>query len=209
MVTAMVTKQGSVGAVVKVVDNGADTDNWNLVVTGDGFTSSELTDFSAAVDDLPTQPPFNSSVVWNLINIYRIEVTSTDSGTDNPNCDGTKVTTYFDSTLCGDGKNARTMGIDAQRVKDTADDKVPEWDALLVLVNTTVRGGTTVNGVAVRTLSDDVNEGACMSWAMPRSAWPMSTRTSPVATPGRSATTATPAASPLSRTSPPTPIWPR
>jgi IgA Peptidase M64 len=159
----MGVSDGSVDAVVKVVDNGSDTENWNLVITGDGFTRSELGDFSAAVDDLvaymQTQPPFDSSIIWTRINIYRIDVASDESGTDNPDCDGTTVATYFDSTLCSNGKDARLMRIDAQLAKDTADDQTPDWDALLVLVNTTVRGGTTIDGVAVRTLSSDVNEG--------------------------------------------------
>src|SRR2546423_12077908 len=100
----MGVSDGSVGAVVKVVDNGSDTENWNLAITGDGFTLSELGDFSAAVDGLvaymQTQPPFDSSIIWTRINIYRIDVTSDESGTDKPNCDGTAGGNYFRFTPC-------------------------------------------------------------------------------------------------------------
>jgi len=158
----MGVSDGSVVGIVKVIDNGPDTDNWNLVITGDGFVQDELSDFATAVDTLvtfmQTQSPFDNALVWSMINIYRLDVASNESGTDNINCASTTVATYFDSTICANGV-ARTMRIDAQLVKDTADDQLPDWDALLVMVNTTDRGGTTLGGVAIRTLSSDVNEG--------------------------------------------------
>jgi IgA Peptidase M64 len=154
----MGVNDGSVSATVKLVDNGPDEDKWNLVITGDGFTLDELDDFVGVVDDfvayLQTVSPFTGSVTWEKVNVHRIDVVSNESGADSPNCDGTLVDTYFDATFCAN--NERTLVVDETLVIETANDQVPEWDALLVFVNSEEYGGAARGGVAAasRSLSE-------------------------------------------------------
>jgi IgA Peptidase M64 len=159
----MGTSDGGVVATVKVLDHGPDAQNWNLVITGDGFTLNELGSFVTVVDDfvsfLQTQVPFNGAYTWDKVNVHRIDVRSDESGADNPNCDGTTVATYFDTEFCVNGVE-RLLAGDETLAIDTANVEVPEWDALLVFVNSAVRGGQTRGGVAFRSLSADVNNGA-------------------------------------------------
>lgn len=85
----MTTSDGYVGAKAKVVDHGSDVDRWCLVVVGDGYRSTELgkyrTDVEGFLDRLRATPPFDE--MWCAINVYRIDVISTDTGADEPaNC---------------------------------------------------------------------------------------------------------------------------
>jgi hypothetical protein len=135
---------GTVLGTTKLIDHGPDEDKWNLVITGDGFKSVELATFQSTVDSfvifLQTQSPFSGTLTWDKVNVHRIDVESTDSGADNPNCDGTLVDTYFDVEFCVGGTD-RVMLVNETLVQDTANLQVPEWDALLVFVNSTVYGG--------------------------------------------------------------------
>lgn len=152
---------GGVVATVKVVDHGPDDQKWNLVVTGDGFTLAELGDFASVVDGfvafLQTAEanPLSASLTWNLVNVHRIDVVSDESGADSPNCDGTAVATYYDSEFCVGGID-RALFVDEFVAIDTANSEVPEWDAVLVIVNSTTYGGaSTLSGdVAAASLYD-------------------------------------------------------
>jgi hypothetical protein len=158
----MTTANGGVVTTVKVVDHGPDEFKWNLVVTGDGFTLNELGDFLAVVDDFvaylqtPDANPISSPLTWDCVNVHRIDVVSDESGADNPDCDGTLVATYFDAALCVNGV-PRVLVVDQQLVIDTADAEVPEWDVVLVLVNSTAYGvgapAGTGGGLAAATLT--------------------------------------------------------
>jgi hypothetical protein len=151
----MGTSDGTVLGPTKVVDHGPDQDKWNLVIAGDGFTSAELPAFEAVVDDfvafLQGVSPFNGALTWDWINVHRLDVESDESGADNPGCDGTLVDTYFDAEFCVNGID-RTVVVDENIVIDEATTHVPEWDALLVFVNSTATGGTARGGVAVDSL---------------------------------------------------------
>src|SRR4051812_21129520 len=101
----MGASDGYVAGTTKIVDHGPDTARWNLVVIGDGYRASELTTYHTHVqnfiNELRTTPPYNE--MFCGINVYRIDVVSTDSGADDPGCaGGTAVTanTYFDATFC-------------------------------------------------------------------------------------------------------------
>jgi hypothetical protein len=50
--------------------------------------------------------------------------------------------TYFDATFCGDGRNRRLLVVDDATAEVVATDQVPDWDAVLVIVNSTVYGGS-------------------------------------------------------------------
>jgi hypothetical protein len=149
----MGTANGTVIGSTKVVDHGPNEDKWCLVITGDGFTSAEIGAFASAVDDHVTylQAHLTGSLNWDKVNIIRLDVASDESGADNTNCDGTTVDTYFDAECCVNGID-RTLVVDETIVIDTANREFPEWDALLVLVNTTAYGGATRGGVAAASL---------------------------------------------------------
>ena len=148
----MGTSDGSVIGTTKVVDHGADTERWNLVVLGDGFTAAEQTDYGTAVTDvvakLQSIRPFDD--LWSRINVHRVDVQSNQSGADNPaDCpDGsapaggaTSAATFFDAAYCNSGIR-RLLIVDAALVVTTANAQVPDWDAILVVVNHTEYGGS-------------------------------------------------------------------
>ena len=84
---------GTVLGKTKIVDNGSPAERSNLVLVGDGYRASEMSTYHTHaqefVDALFAEPPFNDTYFfgWRLsdaINVYRIDVTSTDSGADDP-----------------------------------------------------------------------------------------------------------------------------
>ena len=101
----MSAADGYVLTTTKVVDHGPDTSRWNLVVIGDGYQASEITQYHTDVQNFlnvfRVTPPFNE--LFAGVNVYRIDVVSNESGADIPACaGGTPVTrnTYFDATFC-------------------------------------------------------------------------------------------------------------
>ena len=150
----MTTADGNIVGIDIVVNHGLPSYRWNLVVLGDGYRTSELIkyryDVQNFIDKLKDTKPFDE--LWNAINIYRIDVSSTDSGAKDPvACGGTGATpaTYFDATFCVNGIQ-RLLIVNNTTAIQVASDRVPEWDMILVLVNSTVYGGS---GGAVATSS--------------------------------------------------------
>ncbi|MFN2495592.1 MAG: M64 family metallopeptidase [Pseudonocardiaceae bacterium] len=150
----MTTSDGSVLGTTKIVDNGPPSRRWNLVVLGDGYQAGQMaqyaTDVQGLVDALFATAPFDR--LRNAINVYRVNVTSTDSGADDPAaCGGSGVTarTYFDASFCNNGIR-RLLLVNNSTVINTANAQVPQWTVLMVVVNSTVYGGA---GGAVATLS--------------------------------------------------------
>ena len=101
----MSASDGYVVGVTKVVDHGPESSRWDLVIVGDGYRASELTNYhthvQSFIDQLRTTPPFNE--LFCGINVHRIDVVSTDSGADDPGCGGNPAVTaktYFDATFC-------------------------------------------------------------------------------------------------------------
>lgn len=149
----MGVNDGTVVGTTKVVDHGPDEDKWCLVISGDGFTSSEMGAFETAVDDFVVflETRLTGALNWEKVNVIRLDVESDESGGDNPSCDGTTVDTYFDAEFCVSGID-RTLVIDEAIMIDTANTEFPEWDALLVFVNSTTYGGAARGGVAAASL---------------------------------------------------------
>ncbi len=142
---------GSVIGLTKLVDAGLPSVRWNLVIVSDGYQASEMaqfaTDAQAVVDRLFLEPPFDQPELACAINVYRLDVTSTDSGADKPNCDdgagtNTFVNTYFDATFCSGGDTQRALGGNNALAQDTVEAWLPEWHQILVVVNDPERGGT-------------------------------------------------------------------
>src|SRR5687767_13873156 len=133
----MTTSDGQVLDVTTVVDHGPSSLRWNMVVMGDGYRSTELSKYSTDVETfinaIKNTKPFDE--LFNAINIHRVNVTSIDSGADDPvTCGGNGATprTYFDATFCGLGIGIRRLLVvnDSTAIQ-VANSRVPEWDMIL------------------------------------------------------------------------------
>lgn len=145
----MSAADGTVVGTTKIVDHGADSARWCLVVLSDGYQTAELPTFHADaasfVEKLFTTSPFTE--MWCAINVYRVDVSSTDSGADSPAAcadgsvgSGVAAATFFDSTFCTAGTRRLLAGNQGLALL-TAQAQVPEADATVVIVNSTEYGG--------------------------------------------------------------------
>lgn len=153
---------GTVIGVTTVLDQGAESNQWNLVIMGDGYTSSDQSNFSGDVNSFLARfadaAPFSDAFIWSRINVYRLDVHSDESGADNPVvcADGSPAlggqsgtaSTYFDATYCTGGLRRR-LTVDTALAITTADAWVPDWDAILIIVNHVERGGSGAPDVAI------------------------------------------------------------
>ena len=156
----MSASDGYVVGVTKVVDHGPESSRWDLVIVGDGYRASELTNYhthvQSFIDQLRTTPPFNE--LFCGINVHRIDVVSTDSGADDPGCGGNPAVTantYFDATFCSMFAGSpleRLLTIDDGLALSVANTYVPLKNQVLCIVNSTKYGGS---GGTVATCSVD------------------------------------------------------
>jgi uncharacterized membrane protein YgcG len=162
----MGTTDGLVIGMTTILNNGPNNQRFNIVITGDGFqnTTTDQAAFDARCQDIINEfrrePWFGQGLLAG-INIHRVNVGSTDQGADDPaTCaDGSTATavavnTYFDSTFCTAAAR-RCLGADWDLVRDTISGQLPEWHAVVVLVNTTQRGGCASGNVFATALSAD------------------------------------------------------
>src|SRR6202140_3761035 len=150
----MGTSDGSVLGTTKIVDNGPATQRWNLVILSEGYRSTEMaqfaTDAQQFANTLFATPPFDR--LRTAINIYRVDVTSTDSGAKDPVvCGGTGANphTYFDASFCINNIR-RLLVANNATVLSVVGAQVPQWHMAMVAVNSNVYGGS---GGAVATFS--------------------------------------------------------
>ena len=129
-----------------LVDHGSPSRRFNLVIVSEGYQTSELGSFADAaqqfVDFLFSTPPFDK--IQCAFNIYRIDVSSTESGADDPSAcggDGSVKATRFDASFCNGGIR-RLLCVDSLAVIDVVESAVPEWHQILVIVNSSVYGGS-------------------------------------------------------------------
>lgn len=147
---------GTVVGATKIVDNGPDADNWNLVMVGDGYPAgSPQTWFADWVTEfiiqLQATSPFGGSVTWARVNVYRVDVESDESGAIDPAvcADGTlpfagvvtNAASYFDAEYCSAGIR-RALVVDSASVMLEVGALVPDWEAIIVAVNHREPGGT-------------------------------------------------------------------
>jgi hypothetical protein len=159
--SAMTIADGQIVGTTKIVDNGPASQRWNIAIMGDGYQAAQLgqyaTDVQAIVNTFLATPPFDA--LRPGINVFRIDVSSTDSGAADPvACGGTGAAphTYFDSRFCGDGQIRRLVVANNQTALATAAAQVPQFHLAIVLVNSTIYGGSggqvavlsTANGAA-------------------------------------------------------------
>ncbi|WP_375767157.1 M64 family metallopeptidase [Archangium gephyra] len=142
----MGVSDGSILGTSKILDNGPASERWNLVILGDGYQQGQMQQYADNVTDfvnaLFAMPPFNT--LRAAINIYRVDVASTDSGADDPAaCGGSGATpsTFFDATFCVNGIR-RLLVVNNGTAITVANAQVPEWHVLLVVVNSTEYGGS-------------------------------------------------------------------
>ena len=157
----MGTSDGTVLGTTKIVDNGPDSARFNLVLMGDGYQRAQLAQFASDaqsfVNALFAAAPFDS--LSGSINVHRVDVASTDSGADDPTaCGGTGAVanTYFDASFCNSGAR-RALVVNTGTAISVANAQVPQHHAVMVIVNSTVYGGTG-GQVACFSLAPGANE---------------------------------------------------
>jgi hypothetical protein len=146
----MSASDGYVVGKTKVVDHGPDNARWNLVIIGDGYRASELAQYHTDVQNflttLRTTPPFDE--LFCGINVYRVDVVSTDSGADDPGCAGgapTTANTYFDATFCtlfAGSPLDRLLSVNDSLALTVASAQVPLRHQVLCIVNSSKYGGS-------------------------------------------------------------------
>jgi hypothetical protein len=143
----MSKSDGSVIGTTQILNNGSPIYRFNIVLLSDGYQSSQLGQYAADaqsfVNRLSRTPPFH--LMMNSINVFRVDVSSIDSGVDDPTeCGGTGATarTYFDATLCSYGKIQRLCGVNTATALEVASAQVPHYNLAVVLVNSPIFGGS-------------------------------------------------------------------
>lgn len=134
---------------------------FNVVILADGFTASQQNAFDRActafVAAFFKTAPFDAAK--RAINIFRINVASTDSGADDPKqAGGTGATarTYFDARF-GENNIRRLLVCNNSTALQVAAKQVPEFTVVLVTVNSRVYGGSG-GPVATFSLADGASE---------------------------------------------------
>ena len=131
--------------------NGPRSKMINLVILPDGYTSAELskfqTDATTFMNSFMLESPFTE--YKNYFNVYTIKVPSKQSGAKHPHtaadC-GSDVTVlnpdnYFQSSFDTNGID-RLLYYNYNIVNTTLINNFPQWDIVLVLVNSTKYGGS-------------------------------------------------------------------
>ena len=146
----MSANDGYVVGTTKIVDHGPDNARWNLVIIGDGYRATELTQYHTDVQNFLTTfraaTPFDE--LFSGINVHRVDVVSTDSGADDPGCAGgaaTTADTYFDATFCtvfAGSPMDRLLSVDTTLAMSVATAQVPLRHQVLCIVNSSKYGGS-------------------------------------------------------------------
>jgi hypothetical protein len=142
----MTTADGTIIGMTQVSGSAPRNRAFNIVMLAEGFTAAEQTAFDTACTAFDTAfratPPFTD--LSPAINVFRVNVSSTDSGADDPTATGgTGATprTYFDATF-GSGGIRRLLVCNQTTALSVAAAQVPEFTTVLVVVNSTVYGGS-------------------------------------------------------------------
>ncbi|HEY6659852.1 MAG TPA: M64 family metallopeptidase [Pyrinomonadaceae bacterium] len=150
----MGTSDGQVLGSTKIIDAGPAEKRWNVVIVSEGYRSEEMaqfaTDAQQFADALLAAAPFDR--LRPAINIYRVDVTSKESGARDPKkCGGTgaKPRTYFDASFCTNDIRRLLVAKNSQVLK-VAGKQVPQWHMAFLVVNSPISGGS---GGAVATFS--------------------------------------------------------
>ena len=142
----MTTSDGTVQGATQIFGSAPRNRAFSIVLLADGFTAAQQTDFNNAcnafVTALRATPPYDA--LSPAINVWRVNVTSTDSGADDPvggGGTGATARTYFDSSFGGNNIR-RLLVCNGTTVLVTAAAQVPEFSVAIVVVNSTIYGGS-------------------------------------------------------------------
>lgn len=148
LVASLQALQAQVATLHSVGSTGLRSQRLNMVFLSEGFTQAELNNgkfadsVDAVVDYLFSKEPWNR--YRSYFNIFRIEIASNESGTDNPYA----VPSYSRDTYFGSGFHPvidRLLVISSQgssRANTLLATHVPEYDIPIVLVNDATYGGS-------------------------------------------------------------------
>lgn len=143
----MGTSDGVVKGLFPIAGDGLPKQRWNVVIVSEGYREDELpqfkTDAQQFADILLATAPFDS--LRKGINIYRVDVTSKESGARDPaSCKGgtgAKPKTYFDASFCNGG-NRRLLMANNGRVRSVVHKLLPQSHMILLAVNSPIYGGS-------------------------------------------------------------------
>jgi len=137
---------GEVLGVKRIVEAGPPEQRWNAVIVSEGYRKDEMdqfaTDAGHFAEALLAAAPFDR--LRAAINIFRVDVTSTESGAKDPKkCNGTgaKPKTFFDASFCSNGIR-RLLIANNGRVIKVVSKQVPQWHMAFLAVNSTISGGS-------------------------------------------------------------------
>ena len=142
----MGTSDGTVLGNTQIFGSAPRNRAFNVVLLADGFTAAQQNDFNNACTAFVTAfratPPYDD--LSPAINVFRVNVSSTDSGADDPvSGGGTGATarTYFDSSFGGNGIR-RLLVCNNTTVLTVAAAQIPQFTVAIVVVNSTIYGGS-------------------------------------------------------------------
>jgi hypothetical protein len=157
----MSTSDGSVIGSSQIFGAAPRNRAFNVVLLAEGFTAAQQNDFNNActafVSAFRGTPPFDE--LSPAINIFRVNVSSSDAGADDPVATGgtgATVRTYFDATFGASGIR-RLLVCNTTTALQVAAAQVPEFTVAVVVVNSTIYGGSG-GGVATYSLAGGATE---------------------------------------------------
>ena len=137
--------QAQTSTLAVIEENGARSMRLNVVFISEGYTSTEMgtfaSDVQSAVNFLFTKEPWVR--YRSYCNIYRIEIASNQSGTDNGS-DGGLRDTYFQSGFNTPGISQlnTVTSTGSSRAFSLLNKHVPEYDVPIIIVNDSNYGGS-------------------------------------------------------------------
>ncbi len=145
----------------QVRDTGPRANRINIVFIAEGYTAAESAKFSTdAATKIQTLVGNESwSRFADSINVFTLFVASAESGADDP-VNNIVRDTYFNSTFNTSGidRLLALPGTGTTKVRSLLTQYLPDWDVVLVLVNSTKYGGSggSFTVVSLNVSSDDV-----------------------------------------------------
>ncbi len=142
----MSTADGAVIGSTQVYGSAPRNRAFNIVLLAEGFTAAQQAAFDSAcaqfVTTFRSTQPFDE--LSPAVNIFRVNVSSTDSGADDPAAaggTGATVRTYFDATFGGNNIR-RLLVCNSTTALQVAAAQIPEFTVVLVVVNSSIYGGS-------------------------------------------------------------------
>ena len=134
-----------------LLDHGSPEFRFNLLLMSEGYQEMELPTYQADAQELMAgllnEAPFDAIDVESALNIWRVDVSSSQSGADDPaDCEGgtgAVVATYFDAKFCTDGV-PRALTVNNGTAFLVASSYQEPFQYILILVNSDKYGGATI-----------------------------------------------------------------